>query len=214
VILVSTRVAVEIGAVCIGTSPPAPLFKLRAQPNDWHAQVAAAAKTTSELAGKAPLYQAFWTLFLERVHTERPGWTNAKKPQTANWLAMASPFRDPSFPNGPYYSASFAMGGKLRNELYIDYGDEDANAALFDELASIKDQLEGEYGAPLVWEELPGRRARRIADYREGDVTNGDQFEKYIDWFFDTGSRLRAALNATDPPALVQKMRAACSSPS
>jgi hypothetical protein len=84
---------VEIGVVRIGGSIPAPLSKLRAQPNDWHAQVAAVAKTTSQQAGKAPLYQAFWARFLERVRTEHPDWTNARKPQTANWFDTASPSR-------------------------------------------------------------------------------------------------------------------------
>jgi len=182
---------VQIGVVRIEGSKPAPLFTLRAQPNDWHAQVAAAAKTTSKQAGKAPLYQGFWARFLERVRAEHPGWTNARKPQASNWLAMACPFK-----GGPYYAASFAQGGKLRTELYIDFGDAQANLALFEQLAARKDEIEAAYGGPLVWEELPARRACRIADYGDGEVSNGDQFDAYIDWFFDTGTRLRSALGA------------------
>lgn len=182
---------VEIGVVRIGPSEPAPLFKLRAQPNDWHAEVAAAAKSTSQQAGKAPLYQAFWSRFLERVRIERPGWTNAQKPQTANWFEMPSPLK-----GGPYYAVSFAHGGKLRNELYIDYGNAEQNTALFDSLAAQKELIEGQYGAPLSWEDLPEKRACRIADYSHGDVSNGDQFDRYIDWFFDSGTRLRPAIDA------------------
>jgi hypothetical protein len=182
---------VEIGVVRIGNSDPAPLFKLRAQPNDWRAEVAAAAKHTSKQAGKAPLYQAFWTRFLERVQAEHPGWTKARKPQTSNWLTMPCPFK-----GGPNYTISFAQGGKLRTELYIDFGDADANMALFEQLAAIKDDIEASYGAALVWEDLPGKQACRIADYGQGDVSNGDRFDEYIDWFFDTGTRLRTAIGA------------------
>jgi hypothetical protein len=107
---------VEIGVVRIGNSDPAPLFKLRAQPNDWHAEVAAAAKRTSKQAAKAPLYEAFWTRFLERVRIEHPDWTNARKPQTSNWISM--PCRP--FKGGPNYSISFAQGGKLRSELPLE----------------------------------------------------------------------------------------------
>lgn len=56
------------------------------------------------------------------------------------------------------------------------------------------------------WEDLPNRRACRLADYTAGDVTDGDAFEQYIDWFFDTGTRLRAAIDAavaTGHPARV-----------
>lgn len=185
---------VEIGVVQIGGSQPAPLFKLRAQPNDWHAATAAAAKTGSQQAGKAPLYQAFWTRFLERVKREHAGWTNAQKPQTANWFAMACPFK-----GGPYYSASFAQGGKLRSELYIDYGDAESNSKLFDALAAHKAEIETAYRGDLSWEELPDRRASRIADYAPGDVGNADDFDHYIDWFFDTGSRLRSAIASVVP---------------
>lgn len=180
---------VEIGVVRIAESQPAPLFKLRAQPNDWHADVAAAAKTTSQQAGRAPLYQAFWAQFLQRAKTEHPAWTHAQKPQTQNWFSMRCPFK-----GGPYYAASFAQGGKLRNELYIDFGDADRNKQLFDSLSAKKELVENTYGGPLSWEALPERRACRIAVYGHGDVSNGDQFDQYIDWFFDTGLRLRKAI--------------------
>ena len=44
----------------------------------------------------------------------------------------------------------------------------------------------------------PGSRsptsASRIADYGDGDVANSDHYDEYIDWFFDRGERLRAAI--------------------
>jgi hypothetical protein len=185
---------VEIGVVQIEGSKPAPLFKLRAQPNDWHAQVSAAAKTGSQQAGKAPLYQGFWTRFLERVHAEHPGWTNAHKPTTANWFNMPSPFPRST------YSVSFAAGSRLRSELYIDSGSAEENDALFNQLADHKTSIEDVYGASLVWEDLPGKRACRVADYRDdAQVTRSDKFDEYIDWFFDSSARLRNALASYAP---------------
>jgi Domain of unknown function (DUF4268) len=52
---------------------------------------------------------------------------------------------------------SFAQGGKLRTELYIDFGDAEANTQLFKRLAARKDEIETAYGGPLVWEDLPAR---------------------------------------------------------
>ena len=50
-------------------------------------------------------------------------------------------------------------------------------------------------GKPLDWEELPTKRACRIAEYREGcNVAASERWEEYIDWFLDAGTRLRAAL--------------------
>ena len=180
---------IELAVVRIGGSDPAPLFRVRAQPNDWHAQVAALSKSTSLQAGKAPMYRQFWTRFLERVGQEHPDWTNARKPQTANWFPMACPFR-----GGPYYAFSFAAGGRLRSELYIDLGEAEANTALFGALHEQRGPIEELYGAPLSWEDLEGKRACRLADYGDGDVANIEQHDLYIDWFFERGHRFRRAI--------------------
>ncbi|MDP8900327.1 MAG: DUF4268 domain-containing protein [Actinomycetota bacterium] len=181
---------VELSAVRIGDSAPAPLLELRVQPNDWHAQLSAVARGVSQGSGKPALYLEFWSRFLERVKEEHPSWTRAKKPGPANWFAMACPFK-----GGPYYAFSFAQGGKLRSELYIDYTDGDAVATLYSGLSARRERIEAIYGAPLSWEELPDRRASRVADYEEGDVANTDLHDRYIDWFFDSGHRLRQAID-------------------
>ena len=106
-------------------------------------------------------------------------------------FAMACPFK-----GGPYYAVGFAQGGKIRSELYIDYTDGDAVATLFSKLLERRERIEAAYGAPLSWEELPDRRASRIADYAEGDVSNTELHDQYIDWFFDSGQRLRLAIDA------------------
>lgn len=182
---------VELRAIRIGDSPPAPLLELRVEPNDWHAQLSAVARGVSQGSGKPALYLRFWSRFLDRVREERPGWTRAKNPGSANWFEMACPFK-----GGPYYCFSFARGGKMRSELYIDYPDGDAVASLFSKLAGLRDRIEASYGTELSWEELPGGRASRIADYREGDVADTDAHDRYIDWFLDSGHRLRSAIDS------------------
>lgn len=179
---------IEIGTVRIGDSPPAPLFRLRAQPNDWHAVVATAAKATTEGGPKAEAYRAFWTRFIERIHREHPGWTNARVPGVNNWFDIRSPIR------GAHYAVAFNRNGRISCELYIDSGDEDANLDLLRHFESQRDAVESSFGGPLSWEDLPGRRACRIAAYGEGDVLNTERHAEYIDWFFETSAKLRSAL--------------------
>jgi Domain of unknown function (DUF4268) len=131
-------------------------------------------------------------MFLERLHAEHPDWTRAQAAPTKNWLTMPSPLK------GTHYSVSFASGGRIRTELYIDSGDGEENSELLRVLQAKKSTIEAVHGSTLSWEDLPGRRACRIADYAHGDVNNTDQHDAYIDWFLDAGTRLRRAFAAVD----------------
>lgn len=182
---------VEIGIVCIDGSPPAPMFKVVAQPNDWHSIVSTAAKASAQSAtGKGQFYVLFWQRFLERVQTERQGWTNAKKVGPSTWLSMPSPFDG----GAVSYSMGFAFGGKLRNELYFGTPDAETNLAMFEILRAHQPKIEAIFEGPLSWEDLPGKKSCRIAVYGEGDVAQLDQHENYINWFIMSGSKLRQAL--------------------
>jgi len=138
-----------------------------------------------------PLYYQFWARYLERLHTEHPAWSNRKAPLTQNWMNQPSPVK------GTEIVPSFSAGARLRHELYIDTGDEESNLTLLKAFESQKDAMEEAYGRALIFEELPGKRACRIAEYREGStVSDSDHYEDFIDWFFDAGERLRKAIAA------------------
>lgn len=181
---------IELAVVSIGESTPAPLLRMRAQPNDWHAQVSSAARAASQSSGKSALYQQFWERCLDLVRQKYPGWTRARKPGRANWLSMGSPFKGFSF------SFCFGQNSKMRVELYIDSSDPDEVSHLFSSLLAKRDELERAYGGPLQWDELPARRASRIADYRDGDITDLERHDDYMEWFINHGSRLRSAVAA------------------
>lgn len=182
---------VEIGVGRIDESAPAPLFKLAAQPNEFHAQAVSAAKSSSQDAtGKGALYLAFWERCLERFHEERPQWTRARKAQADNWFSMPSPFKGMNV-----YSISFPTGGRLRSELYLDALDPDEVVALYSSLEDHRSDIEAIYGSELSWEPLPGRRASRIAAYANGEVANVAAHPNYVEWFIDSGTRLRSALD-------------------
>jgi uncharacterized protein with ParB-like and HNH nuclease domain/predicted transport protein len=155
-------------------------------------ELIAEAQLSSQVARLAPTkadaYRAFWGRFIERVRAEHPGWTNAKTPGPDNWLSMKGPAR------GAGYNVSFANKGRLRSELYIDTGDADQNAAMLAKLEANKGAVEDAFGETLTWEPLPGKRACRVAVYRDGEVLRIDDHDEYVDWFLDTGARLRTAL--------------------
>lgn len=186
---------VELTAVRIGGSAAAPLLRLVAEPNDWQKTTKAAARSTQSTSARAELYREYWAAYLARVHADQPTWTSARKPQTANWMSQPSPLPC------SIISVSFAQGRRLRHELYLDSStDDDLVGIWFDHLVAHRDVLDATYGAQLSYEELPDRRASRIADYREdASVDDVDRHDEFIDWHVDAGVRLRAALAAVPP---------------
>lgn len=185
---------IELQVVRIGESLSAPLFNVVAEPNDWQKQVRVATQAGA-VSGKGTLYVQFWSRFLDRVHAQHPDWTNSRRAGSQNWFEMKSPIK------GCGISSSFAQGGRLRHELYIDSGDGDRNLELFEYFQGNREQIEAAYGTPLSWEELPNRRACRVADYSENSrITDEERYEEFIDWFIGAGVRLRMALTSIAPP--------------
>ena len=185
---------IELKVARIGTSLPAPLFNLVVQPNDWQKQVRSATRS-GKVGTKTALYREFWTRYLERLRNEHPDWSRARTPSNQNWMDFPSPIK------GTRINPSFAQGGRLRHEIYIDTGDRAQNDMIFERLSQQQDLFEAEYGHPLQWEALPNARASRIADYRDdADVTFVDRHDEFITWFFDAGVRLRRALSGVELP--------------
>jgi Domain of unknown function (DUF4268) len=118
---------------------------------------------------KGEAYREFFQRLIDELR-ER-GFTKARMGQPQNWYTFAA---GPGL-QGVVYGASFAQGGQARTEIYIDRGDAAVNKRLFDELASEKEPLEGEFGEQLSWERLDERRACRVAVYRPGSIEDDQQ---------------------------------------
>jgi hypothetical protein len=118
---------------------------------------------------KGEAYREFFQRLIDELR-ER-GFTKARMGQLQNWYTFAA---GPGL-QGVVYGASFAQGGQARTEIYIDRGDAAVNIQLFDELASEKEPLEGEFGEQLSWERLDERRACRVAVYRPGSIEDDQQ---------------------------------------
>jgi hypothetical protein len=182
---------VEVSVVRIGTSRPAPLFRLVVQPNDWGKQVRSSTSPSATLTQRAILYQRFWGRMLERIGSEYPSWTKSAVPTTASWTTL------PAGTSTAWYGFSFTNTGALRSELYLGSPDADANRVAFDRLFQMRQRFEEAYGRPLDWQPLEGKKACRIADDRPNSpVDDADEWENYITWLFDAGSRMRRAVRA------------------
>jgi hypothetical protein len=152
---------VVIEVLQIDDSKPAFNFKPIVLPNDWTKKPPP--KPGKQTSGKSEAYRAFFQALIDELR-EKHRFTSARAGQPQNWYSFASGL------SGVVYGASFAMGRRVRADLYIDMGDAGENKALFDALHLQRAEIEAAYGGPLEWERLDDKQACRVADYFDGSI--------------------------------------------
>jgi hypothetical protein len=121
-------------------------------------------------------YQQFFQRFLDELR-EKHKFTNARAAQPQSWYSFSAGTK------GFSWTFSFAAGGRIRAELYIDTPDPDRNESILDELMKEQAEIERLFGSALVWERLDDRRACRIASYREGSIQDSaDMLDEILKW--------------------------------
>jgi uncharacterized protein DUF4268 len=183
--------AVTVELIQIDSSPPAANFKAVVFPNEWQRE------TKVSVEGSSPRSEAYRAWFQQLIDElrEKHRYTNARAAQLQNWYAFSSGIA------GITYNASFAHGGRVRTEIYIDMEDAEANKKVFDGLYKQRESLEQEFGEPLSWERLDQRRASRVAVYRPGSIESGpEDLSRIREWAIDRLLKFRSLFT--------QKMRA------
>lgn len=101
-------------------------------------------------------------------------------PQGQNWHILAS------LQSGSAQIANiicaFVRHGKFRVELYLDDSAPEASKTRFDQLFARRVEFEQQFGEPLAWERLEGRRASRIAIYTNASVLSDSENEEVLAW--------------------------------
>ncbi len=165
--------AIEIEVFKIDDSKPAYNFKPVVFPNEWRKSKKQSSSESSSAKGEA--YREYFQELIDELR-EKHSFTKAKVAFPQNWYSF------PSGISGISYGTSFAQGGRVRAELYIDLGDSDKNKKLFDWLFEQKQTIESEFGETLNWERLEDRRASRIAIYREGSIDEIEKLKEIQAW--------------------------------
>jgi len=175
---------VQVEAVRIGESDPAPLLTKIVGPSPEASEVGEVKKDLSE---RAQLRRGFWTLLLDRARA-RTSLHTAISPQSSNWISTGAGL------SGLGWSYVI-LQHKMRIELYIDRGDGDVNRALFDRLHSHHEEIEASFGGVIDWQRLEGRRGCRIAHHLSlGGWRSQDKWPEIADAAIDAMIRFERAL--------------------
>ena len=174
---------VEIGAVKIGDSFPAPLFRLAAMPNSWSKQVKIT--STTELTETQQKYIRFWRPLLEELN-DTHGW-NVTIHNRASYYTAGSGLGTGFGRLGR--TMRFTNGGEARVELEFYGPTKEWNEKAFDLLKDSQKQIEVELGV-LNWDRLDHAKICRIGVSRNGSIEDSEEYLAEIrDWMIENVQR-------------------------
>lgn len=151
-------------------------------------------------------YVRFFNMLAALLDKRSPSSFKRYTPTGVSWHNF---YRLPPEKSGAMLVCSFARGGRLRVELYIDTQDTDRNKAIFDRLMAERVQIEQTVGESLSWERLDSRRACRLAVYREGTIAAPESnWPSMADWAANQLQRFRAAMSGTFERAFAEASKA------
>ncbi len=175
--------AVEASIIKIDNSRPALTFKLKAFPNEWEKSLGTVGTITTSETEK--LYKVFFQGLID-VLREKHHFTNARLGQPQSWYSFTSGIK------GCTYGCSFARGSKVRTEVYIDTQSQEVNKEILKAFEFDKKELENQFGEELQFEELPTKRASKIALYRDGDInTDSQNLDEIKSWCIEKLLKLK-----------------------
>lgn len=164
---------VIVRAIRIGDSVPAPDLSLVVEPNEFGKTVKAQSESRW-MEERGTRYQQFWTQLVERINNEFPEF-KSRKPPTRQYFGISTDYSG--------CTRKIAFGRSTLNvEFYIGASDAALNSSRFEALYERKAEIEAVFGEELSWEELEGRKASRIAFYREASIMNESKWESYFLW--------------------------------
>jgi hypothetical protein len=166
--------AIEASAIQIDQSRPAFVLNVISQPTEPAIRADERGETVSETREK---YRAYFQSLIDELRTKH-NFTNARAGQPQNWYSFAS-----ENSRVYKYGTSFAIGDRVRAEVYLECGDKAKNELLFDCLHRQASAIQQEFGSDLKWERLDDKRGCRIAAYQDGSIdADSEQLAQIRDW--------------------------------
>ena len=177
---------VKLEAIRIAESAAAPLLTLIVGPSEEGRE---AGRTKKDLAERYAIRERFWKQLLVAASTKTRLHANIS-PSQQGWIATGAGKQ------GLRYDYVVRQND-ADVELYIDRGKdtEAENKVIFDRLAQSKEAIEADFGAPLEWQRLEGKRACRIKkDIDLGGYRDEEKWPQIHDAMIDAMIRLEKAL--------------------
>lgn len=143
---------------------------------------------SNEQKNRHTLRLEFWDQALEAFNRSRCSLYNNVSPSKDNWVSAGSGIS--SMPLSLIFGKS-----EVRIEFHMGRPDAEVNRFVFDRLEAQKAQIEADFGAPLAWLPLPGRKSCRIYYAKPVDGYDKANWPGMIQWLIKHMAQLEKALS-------------------
>ncbi len=143
---------------------------------------------SNEQKNRHTLRLEFWDQALEAFNRSCCSLYNNVSPSKDNWVSAGSGIS--SMPLSLIFGKS-----EVRVEFHMGRPDAEVNRFVFDRLEAQKAQIEADFGAPLAWLPLPGRKSCRIYYAKPVDGYDKANWPGMIQWLIKHMAQLEKALS-------------------
>lgn len=154
--------------------------------------ISMASKTQDEIATQESLRHShitrleFWKEYLSRSNTVNTLFSNIS-PSKDSWIGIGIGMSGVNLNLG-------VSKRYCRSEIYINRGSKEENKQCYDFLHSMKDDIEREFGEPLIWERMNDKISCRVKAQQDGvSLYEKEDWEKMISYLMDTSQRMERA---------------------
>ena len=180
--------AVEIEALRIGDSAPAPFFNVVAKPNSWTkiARVSGASVDAVIDQERHRVRSSYWSSFAEYLRVQKSDFV-IRRDVRKMWM---------DFPIGRTGAAIRCTISTQKQRVGVElYLFKDQHKTGITALASDRQTIENAFGEQLDFQELPGRDASRVALYlHHQDLSNSENFPRIQTWMLERMQQFRQIL--------------------
>ena len=185
---------IEVKAIRISDSPPAPMLDIVVEPNSWSKAMRTGNSGQFE-TDKAKTYSAFWRRFIDEMSDTFPE-LNSRTPWARNWLPTSVGL------SGVNVNLVFTSDG-LRVETYFGSSEPDVNTRRFEAVLALRSEIEDLIGESPYWEPLEGKKASRISlNGPSGGIDEMERWGDFIAWFSRAYQQMREVTTSKVLPAI------------
>ena len=179
---------IQVEAIKIDDSRPAPRFNVICEPNDW-GRIIKNSASGNKISDTKLLQGEYWEQLIEYAKQNPRSLNFGRKARPQHWYNLAF-----GTARAGIALTLNTQKKQLGCEIYIPKDKE-----LYDIFFDKRDEIETDIGEKLEWNRHDNKPQCRIKIAIDGDLTNKNDWQKFNEWFLDISDKFAKAFGSRIP---------------